>query len=253
MSKSTCGSRSILLTTTSSQARNMSGYLSGLSSPSATERDHRAGVLAHPELGRADQVADVLDQEQVDLVEGERRQRRAHHVGVQVALAAEPGVGVELGDRHVQSGEPVGVEACPARRPRARPRARRSRSGRGPAPAASSCPPRGAHQVDHRHARRGRSRRGWPRRSWCSRPARPRPPSPWCDACVLLLDLDRLHLELVARRRPRLARRRSAGQRKPASSSSHSAPQSSQRSRAGHQLRSSRAPSQTVSRATISK
>ncbi len=37
MSKSTCSSRSILLTTTSSQARNISGYLSGLSSPSATD------------------------------------------------------------------------------------------------------------------------------------------------------------------------------------------------------------------------
>src|SRR4051794_19163793 len=36
-SKSRCGSRSILLITTSSQARNISGYLSGLSSPSATE------------------------------------------------------------------------------------------------------------------------------------------------------------------------------------------------------------------------
>ena len=37
MSKSRCGSRSILLMTTSSQVRNMSGYLSGLSSPSVTE------------------------------------------------------------------------------------------------------------------------------------------------------------------------------------------------------------------------
>ena len=37
MSKSRYGSRSILLMTTSSQVRNMSGYLSGLSSPSVTE------------------------------------------------------------------------------------------------------------------------------------------------------------------------------------------------------------------------
>src|SRR5205814_7309715 len=36
-SKSRCGSRSILLITTSSHARNMSGYLSGLSSPSVTD------------------------------------------------------------------------------------------------------------------------------------------------------------------------------------------------------------------------
>ena len=39
-------------------------------------------------------------------------QRRADHVGVEVALAAEARVGVELDDRHVQRGEPVGVEAA---------------------------------------------------------------------------------------------------------------------------------------------
>jgi hypothetical protein len=32
-----------------------------------------------------------------------------HHVRVEVALAAEAGVGVELGHRHVQRGQPVGV------------------------------------------------------------------------------------------------------------------------------------------------
>src|SRR5215213_4503813 len=37
MSKSTCGSRSSLLITASSQARNIRGYFNGLSSPSATE------------------------------------------------------------------------------------------------------------------------------------------------------------------------------------------------------------------------
>ena len=88
-SKSRCGSRSILLTSTSSQARNISGYLSGLSSPSVTERDHHARVLADPELGRADEVADVLDHQQVELVERQRGQRRADHVRVEVALAAE--------------------------------------------------------------------------------------------------------------------------------------------------------------------
>ena len=41
-SKSRWGSRSILLTTTSSHARNISGYFSGLSSPSVTERPSRA-------------------------------------------------------------------------------------------------------------------------------------------------------------------------------------------------------------------
>ena len=79
-----------MLISTSSHARNISGYFSGLSSPSVTERDHHPRVLADPELGRADEVADVLDHEQVDLVQRDRRQRRAHHVRVEMALAAEP-------------------------------------------------------------------------------------------------------------------------------------------------------------------
>ena len=72
-------------------------------------RDHDAGVLPHLELGRADEVAHVLDHEQVDLAQRQLRQRRAHHVRVQVALAAKARVGVELGHRHVQRREPVGV------------------------------------------------------------------------------------------------------------------------------------------------
>ena len=47
----------------------MTGYLSGFSSPSVTRVDHRPGVLADVELGRAHQVADVLDEQQVELVE----------------------------------------------------------------------------------------------------------------------------------------------------------------------------------------
>ena len=66
-SKSRCGSRSILLITTSSQVRNISGYLSGLSSPSVTG-DHHPRVLANSEFSRADQIADVLDHQQVDLL-----------------------------------------------------------------------------------------------------------------------------------------------------------------------------------------
>ena len=36
--------------------------------------------------------------------------RRADHVGVEVALAAEPITGVELGDGDVQRREPVGID-----------------------------------------------------------------------------------------------------------------------------------------------
>ena len=75
-------------------------------------RDHYAPVLADAELRRADEVADVLDQEQVDLVERDRRQRRAHHVRVEVALAAEARIGVDLRHRHVQRGKRVGIETA---------------------------------------------------------------------------------------------------------------------------------------------
>ena len=73
---------------------------------------HGLGVLAHAELGRADQVAHVLDHQQVDPVQRQVGQRGAHHVGVQVALAAEAAVGVQLHHRHVQRGQPVGVQAA---------------------------------------------------------------------------------------------------------------------------------------------
>ena len=39
-------------------------------------------------------------------------ERGAHHVGVEVAFAAEPAVGVELRHRHVEAREPVRVEAA---------------------------------------------------------------------------------------------------------------------------------------------
>ena len=173
-SKSRCGSRSILLISTSSQARNISGYLSGLSSPSVTDADHDARVLADAELGRADEVADVLDHEQVELVERQRRQRRADHVRVQVALAAEAGAGVELRHRDVQrasrsaSSEPcTSPSSTPARTPREVVQ-RRARAARVlPAPGALI-------RLTTRDAVRGRSRRGWRGRSCCWRRARPR-------------------------------------------------------------------------------
>ena len=94
-------------------------------------------------------------------------------------------------------GEPVGVEAAlhvalqhagAHARPASRARAR----------AASSCRRRARSSGSRRRRRRGRSRRGWRARSCCWRPARPRRPGPSRGACGLLLDLDGLHLELVA-------------------------------------------------------
>ena len=215
--------------------------------------DHHARVLADAELGRADEVADVLDDQQVDLVQRQRGQRRAHHVGVEVALAAEARVGVELRHRHVQAGEPVGVD-------RALHVALEHADAHAVEPSASSAleqrrlaGARRAHQVDDGDAVARRSRRGWRARSCCWRRARPRRPSPSCGACGLLfLDVDRLHQELLAAddRRvggaaggaaevdpvdlPLVAAARSAGARRSSSCSS-------------------RAPSQTVPRATCSK
>ena len=70
---------------------------------------HHARVLADPELGRANEVADVLDQQQVDLVERQRGDRRAHHIRVEMALAAEAGAGVQLSHGDVQRGQSVGI------------------------------------------------------------------------------------------------------------------------------------------------
>ena len=72
--------------------------------------DHDPRVLADPELGRADEVADVLDHQQVDVVE-----RQLAGSAERTMFASrwhsppKPGVGVELRDRHVQRGQPVGV------------------------------------------------------------------------------------------------------------------------------------------------
>ena len=69
-------------------------------------------MLADRELGRADEVADVLDHKQVDLVQRDPADRQ-RTMQVEVALAAEGGVGAGSGDRHVQVREPVGIEATP--------------------------------------------------------------------------------------------------------------------------------------------
>jgi hypothetical protein len=74
--------------------------------------DHHAGVLADLELGRAHEVADVLDHEQVDLVQWQRRDRGPHHVRVEVAFATETGVRVDLGHRYMEARQPVGIEVA---------------------------------------------------------------------------------------------------------------------------------------------
>ena len=233
-SKSRCGSRSILLTTTSSQVRNISGYLSGLSSPSATERHHRARVLADAELGRADEVADVLDHEQVDLVERQLGSAERTMFASRWHSPPKPGSVLSWVTGTCSAGS-RSASSVPATSPSSTPDAdaveplgeraleQRRLAGAG-----------GAHQVDDPHAGAVEVGAVRLRRSWRSRRARPRRPSPWCDACFLLLDLDRLDLELVAGEHLHAARRR------PGSGSREVelplAPAAAQRSRARDQL-----------------
>ena len=88
-SKSRCGSRSILLISTSSQARNISGYLSGLSSPSVTEETiTRASSPTRNSAGQT-RLPTFSTTSRSSSSSGSDGQRRAHHVRVEVALAAE--------------------------------------------------------------------------------------------------------------------------------------------------------------------
>ena len=59
-------SRSILVTNRACEPWKMAGYLTTLSSPSADAQHHDPQVLAQVEAGRADQVAHVLDDQQVE-------------------------------------------------------------------------------------------------------------------------------------------------------------------------------------------
>ena len=127
----------------------------------------------------------------------QRRQRRADHVGVEVALAAEALVGVELGDRDVLVGQPVGVQrarhvALQDARPHAvEPGQRRLEQRRLPRP-------RRAHQVQDRDALAvevgavGRRDRVVGVEGVLD--------DPHLDAMhsLVLLDLDRIDLQLVA-------------------------------------------------------
>ena len=95
-----------MLTTTRSATANMCGYFSGLSSPSVTEITTTLAVLADVEQRRADQVADVLHEQQRALRRVELVQRAVHHLRVEVAARA----GVDLHGPGAGAPDPVGVE-----------------------------------------------------------------------------------------------------------------------------------------------
>ena len=104
--------------------------------------DHHPRVLADPELGRADEVADVLDHQQVDRrPAGSTAARERTMFASRWHSPPKPGAGVQL-RRPARAARRAGRRrACPARRPRARPRGRR-RGRAARAPAAPSCPRR---------------------------------------------------------------------------------------------------------------
>ena len=72
------------------------GVLVGLVVALRHREDHDLGVLTEVELGRAHEVADVLDDDEVELVEVERADRTLDHVGFEMARAA--GVDLHGGD-----------------------------------------------------------------------------------------------------------------------------------------------------------
>src|ERR687898_91680 len=86
------------------------GVLEGFLLALGDRVDHHTRVLPDPELGRTNQVPDVLYDEDVYVVQRELGEAGAHHVRVQVALAAEAGVRVHLHKRDVKSCQTVGVE-----------------------------------------------------------------------------------------------------------------------------------------------
>ena len=87
----------------------MSGYFSGLSSPSVTEvtitraSSPIRNSAGHTRLPTFSTISRSISSS------GSDGDRRADHVRVEVTLAAEARIGVELGHRHVQAREAVGV------------------------------------------------------------------------------------------------------------------------------------------------
>ena len=94
-----------MLSNITSAAANMSGYFwSGLSSPSVTDRMATL-VLAEVEGCRADEVADVLDQEQRFVLRLQGAAWRGRPCTVEVAALA----GIDLRGRHAGGADALGV------------------------------------------------------------------------------------------------------------------------------------------------
>jgi len=72
---------------------------------------HRPRVGPDVELGRTHEIADVLDDDQVEAIERQAREARLHHHGVEVALAPEPRARVHECDVDRVVSQRVGVDA----------------------------------------------------------------------------------------------------------------------------------------------
>jgi hypothetical protein len=70
-----------------------------------------SGAPCHaPGFSRAHQVADVLDEHQIEALVPQGRQGVPDHSGVEAALPGEKRVGVDLDDRDAEGREAIGVE-----------------------------------------------------------------------------------------------------------------------------------------------
>ena len=250
-SKSRWGMRSILFTITSSQARNMSGYLSGLSSPSVTEQT--IARASSPTRNSAGQTRLPTFSITSRSISSSGTSGSAERTMLASRWHSPPKPWSVLSWVTVRCRrERRSASRLPATSPSSTPTRTPAEAGQRPLQQRRLARAGGAHQVDHGDARRGRSRRGWPAaivslassapsttltRVRCTMPpprrrwTRPRSSSP----------LDRLDV----------AAARSPGSGTAARAISHSCPQPAQRSRAGTTSISSRAPSQTVPRATM--
>ena len=84
----------------------VSGYLSGLSSPSVTERIDDLVRLAEIEACRTNEVADILDEQDRFRLSGKLVERVPDHMGVEVTAA--PGVDLHCG--HARGADALGVD-----------------------------------------------------------------------------------------------------------------------------------------------
>jgi hypothetical protein len=66
----------------------MVGYFKGLSSPSASGNEHQAQVLAQIVNGRTDQIADVLDKQEIQILQVPEIKRLLDHLSIQLADGA---------------------------------------------------------------------------------------------------------------------------------------------------------------------